>query len=470
MRNIASIFAFGALVALSPIAAVACGGAPPDGGLPGECTPSYDNDGCGYGYGSSGSGGGGYGYDAGSPAVPEAGTPEAEAAAAPLPPIPTTPPGQTASQCAGGAAPSAYLWAEDGTLFAFDLTSLETRSLGVVSCPTMALPWTLSVTTSGTAYMLYDDSSLYELDLTTLACQPTAYQPGQLGFTGGEEGITLGAGNTADRLYVYGQGTSTLLGISDLSSFNVFQLGAITPGPAAFPVDLKSDAYGRLFALATGGTLEQLDPATGAILGQDETGFDSTQGGWALLAYDGQLYFFGGANGGVSRYDVSTKALFPIGQVNQTIVGASATPCLSAAASAPPATDAGVPSPDPEGGTEAGPAAPANPFSAGDAWMGTYVCPQGLTNLAVVVESVDGNTMNARFDFDWIAGSTQGSYELTGRFDPTTREATFTPGPWVSQPGSNWFTVGMDGYVDLGGVSYAGNITNPGCGAFSVTR
>jgi hypothetical protein len=141
-----------------------------------------------------------------------------------------------------------------------------------------------------------------------------------------------------------------------------------------------------------------------------------------------------------------------MGQVNQTIVGASAAPCLSAEA-APPGPDAG---------------APANPFSPGEAWIGTYACGEGLTNVAIAVESVEGNTVNARFDL--ASGPTQGSFVLAGTFDPATREATFTPGPWVSQPSSGWSPVGMDGYVDLAGDSYAGTITSEGCGAFSVSR
>jgi hypothetical protein len=154
-----------------------------------------------------------------------------------------------------------------------------------------------------------------------------------------------------------------------------------------------------------------------------------------------------------------------VGAVNQLVVGASATPCLPAAATSGP--DAGT---SDAGSAEGGTGVPANAFTPGDAWVGTYVCVQGLTNLALVVESVNGNSIDARFDFDWISGSTQGSYELTGTYDPTTREATFTPGAWVLQPGSSWSPVGMDGFVDLSGTSYSGNIQFAGCGAFSVSR
>jgi hypothetical protein len=448
--------AFYSLGVLSSLFAIACSGVASDIGMGGGPPNPGGGSGCGYGDGAgsgcangvdAGSGLEGGFEDAGSPL--DAGS---EAAVPNIPPINATPPSNAPALCVGGAAPNAYLWALDGTLFLFDPSSLETQSLGVVSCPTTANPWTLSVTASNTAYVLYDDWTLYEVDLGTLACQATSYQSGQLGFTG-EAAITVGADRAADRLYVYGNSASPSLGLSDLSSFRLFPVGNVAPGPAAFPVDLKSDAYGELFALAADGTLEQLDSATGTILGEDHTGFKAAEGAWALMADDGQLYFFGGGTGAVSRYDVATKALFPLGQVNQTVVGASAAPCLSAAAAPPPNPDAG---------------APTNPFSAGDAWIGTYECPQGLTNLAVVIESVDGNSMNARFDF--VVGATPGSFELTGSFDPSTREATFMPGSWVSQPTSGAPAVGMDGFVDLSGQNYSGNITTMGCGAFSVTR
>ena len=480
------LMALGALGAFASLLAMACDAEPIDGGG----SSGYPYPGSGYGgsgYGGSGGGsssGSGYGYDAGYPSWPDAAAPEAEAAAPAIPPIAAVAPGNAPALCSGGAVPSAYLWARDGTLFAFDPGSLATRSLGVVSCPTAADPWALSVASADTAYVLYEDGNLFEIDLATLACRATSYRRGQLGFSG-EEGLTVGAGRTAERLYVYGNATTPTLGLSDLSSFRLFQLGAVGPGAAPFPVDLKSDAYGRLFALTSTGTLAQLDPSTGAILGQDPTGFDTSHGSWALMAYDGRLYLFGGDAGGVSRYEIATKTLQPLGQVNQTVVGASATPCLSAGAApapvdagsvtpdpdaAPPADpDAGAP--DPEGGSGGGDAgAPASPFSPGDAWLGTYACTQGITDVAVLIESIDGDTIHARFDFDWVDGATQGSYEMTGRFDAATREVTFEPGRWVSQPGSSWSPVGMDGYVDLSGTSYAGNITYAGCGAFSVSR
>jgi hypothetical protein len=464
-----------AFIAAAVAAVVGCGPDPyvdaPIGSSEGSSSSSS-----GGGYGSSSGYGNGYGYEAGGPGDASASA-QGDAPAPVLPPIAATPPGNAPVVCAGGSAPAAYLLALNGTLFAFDPGTLAVRALGVPSCPapSWAQPWTLTVSPSGSAYVSYSDGNLYTFDLRTLACTKTQYVSGQLGFLGWE-GITLSASNGSDRMFFYGTtsqvGATSALAVSDLTSFHLFQAGPVAPGNAPFPVDLKMDAYERLFALSIDGTLVQIDPATGAIVGEDHTGFDgvSTGGNWALMTFGDQLYFFSGPSGAVGRYDLSSKSILPVGQVDQEVVGASAVPCIADAGAA--ATDAAVPDAGDDGGGDAGAsaAAPPVPFAAGDVWIGTYVCPQGLTDLAVTVDSVDGNTIHARFDFDWVKGGASGSFVLDGTYDPTTREATFTAGPWISQPSSSWSTVGLDGYVDLSGQELAGNVTHDGCGAFSVRR
>lgn len=432
--------------------------------------------------------------DSSSPPSAEAGTGDAQDAA--FPPISAATPARAAAVCAGGAPPGAYLLAANGTIFAFDPGSLELRSLGTLSCTTSAFPEGFSVTTTGTAYVLYSDGTLYSVRLDTLACQPTPYQSGPLALDSlranvAAGGIAVGAGDTADRLYFYGLTNPAILGISDVTDFLMFDVGAGAQGPAGLTVDLAADAYGRLFTLDPGGTLYELDPSTGAVLGADFTGYApswvglNAATGISVLPYGGQLYLIGGMSGGVNRYDIATKALYPIGALNQVIIGASATPCLPGGAGdggGPPAPEGGADGGSSDGGEATGDAAddgetdggsaaaPANAFAAGDAWIGTFVCGQGLTHAALVVESIDGAAVKARFDFAGV-GSAQGSYEIAGTYDPGTREATFTPGAWVSQPNdSDSAAVGLDGHVDLAGTSFAGTITASNCGAFSVTR
>lgn len=111
----------------------------------------------------------------------------------------------------------------------------------------------------------------------------------------------------------------------------------------------------------------------------------------------------------------------------------------------------------------------ASPFDPGDNWTGTYTCPQGVTNLDLVVVSTDGASIVALFDFTFEAIT--GSFYLDGTFDKSTGVATFQPGAWIDQP-PGWFTVGMTGTVDVcaSPMTYTGAITATGCGSFALTR
>jgi len=112
----------------------------------------------------------------------------------------------------------------------------------------------------------------------------------------------------------------------------------------------------------------------------------------------------------------------------------------------------------------------SNPFHAGERWSGFYVCPQGSTNLVLVIDAVQGSSIQAKFEFEWGPGTVTGSFVLSGMWQPSTLRATFTPGSWILRPGPNWFPVGMKGTVDPQRRVYEGFITSAGCGAFSVVN
>ena len=178
----------------------------------------------------------------------------------------STTPGVPAAICADGAAPSAYVLAQNGNLFTLDPSTLSLRALGVPVCAPNASAFTVSE--AGRAYVLSD--ALYQVDLGTLACTRTPYAPSALGSTA----LATGAGTAADRMWSYGSLPAPTLGVSDLVRFVRFQTGLVTLPPTSASVDLATDTWGQLFALGADGTLMQLDPATGAVLGADLTEFD----------------------------------------------------------------------------------------------------------------------------------------------------------------------------------------------------
>ena len=114
-------------------------------------------------------------------------------------------------------------------------------------------------------------------------------------------------------------------------------------------------------------------------------------------------------------------------------------------------------------------AVPETPFAAGQAWTGRYVCAQGITDLVVRIQAVQGNLVQAVFAFHHVPTGAAGEYELGGSWDPTSRVADLVPGAWIVQP-PGYVTVGMRGTVAANGVEWSGTIQNPSCGSFSLQR
>ena len=229
------------------------------------------------------------------------------------------------SGCDGGV--TAYLWDVNGDLYTFDPTTLTTTKLGAVNC-TGSLPWTFSVSRSGYALMIYEDWNIYRVDLSTLACQPTAFVRSQLGFdVQGEEAIAISRNpTTPEQLYVYGLkgGSTPTLAVADPTVLVVSEVGPVVASPELFPADMQGNANGRLFVLGEQGQLEELDSSNAAVLLDTQTSFRA--GDWAVMTYGDQVFFFG--DGNVSLEDIATQTLTPLGSTGIPVVGASAAPCV----------------------------------------------------------------------------------------------------------------------------------------------
>jgi hypothetical protein len=276
------------------------------------------------------------GFDGGFDAIDDFGfdtsfdaTPDVDFGDTFVPPIDGATPDGSIFCADGGGVTTAYLWAASGLLYTFDPPTLTATPLGMVNCPSNNSPWTLSVSRAGFGYMIYEDWNIYQVDLSTLNCSTTPYVPFQLGFTG-EEAIAVSRGTATERLFVYGvdSNQTPTLAVTDLTSFVLSPVGAITPNPMAFPLDMQGDAFGRLFALSESGQLLDIASGSGSLLGEDQTAFDDADGGWAIMTWNDELFFFGGSQGTIYQYDLTTKQLTMVGQVNDSIVGASAAACI----------------------------------------------------------------------------------------------------------------------------------------------
>ncbi len=368
-----------------------------------------------------------------------------------LPEIEATPSAGSPLRCSSAAPPLAYVWDVHGALWELDVATLSTRMLGVPACPTAAKPWSLSVSQGGVAYLMYDDWNVYALPLESFHCAPTPFSASAIGIVG-PASIALGAERGADRLYAYGASVTPEVVVSDVSDYVPFVLGPVAPARAEASVDLKADAYGRLLGLSDDGVLSQMDPATGALVAEEQTNLP-TPDSWALFTYGTDVLAIGTESGAVVRYDLGQKTLTTLGLTSLSAVAASAPACTIAAPSPTTAT-----------------AAPPS-FSAGDVWIGTYSCPAiGTADVALAVKAFDGTTIEAVFDFNWTPGHTVGSFSMTGTFDPNTRAARLTAGAWIDQPSPDWSTVNLAGLVNLQGSTYSGSVRAPGCGAFTLAK
>jgi hypothetical protein len=221
---------------------------------------------------------------------------------------------------------TAYLFSGSNQLYTFDPTTLATHLLGTPGCPTSQTPWTLTASSTGTVYLLYEDWNIYEVDPATLACSKTPYEPGQLTI-GPDDTFTVAPNDGGESLYVLGLPSSgkALLAVTDLVGFVLSDVGTLMPQPEEFPLDIRSDPSGRIFGLGSMGTFVEIDRTTASIVSQVTTSFGGG-GSWALLTYNDGIYFFEG--GAVSQYDRATGTLTPLGDVGFDVEGASAAPCI----------------------------------------------------------------------------------------------------------------------------------------------
>lgn len=273
--------------------------------------------------------------DGSSPYKPDAGeesgvtVQDAEA----VPPIDAAFPSDSAAACAPGTELSAFLVSETGSFYHFDPNTLATELLGSLDCPSPGgAPFTMAVSRDGFALVEFSNGRIFRVDTTTLACTPTPYVDGQLGMP---SNVGIATWNTAsgERLLVYGckftaTGCSPLLASADLTSFTLLPIGEVSPNPdEGYPPDIKTDAFGRLFACDAAGQLLQIDPSNAMLLGKDKTGL-AAGSDLAVLTWNSQIFFFTQSQGTITRYDLATKQLVTLGSVGTPIVGAGAVPCL----------------------------------------------------------------------------------------------------------------------------------------------
>lgn len=112
------------------------------------------------------------------------------------------------------------------------------------------------------------------------------------------------------------------------------------------------------------------------------------------------------------------------------------------------------------------------PFDRGERFTGYYICAQGRTELTLVIEDIDGDDVDAIFEFTFAGsasyGPAEGSYRMRGTYEPRTRTLRLDADSWIDQaPGYQMVNL-------VGNVSPSRTISGrlsgaPGCSTFSVS-
>lgn len=190
-----------------------------------------------------------------------------------------------------------YIYTVDanGRFSRFDPKTLTFFDLGLLRCPTTSSPFSMNVDQSGTAWVLFSDQHLYTVDTATAACSPTAYVPGQQGFTTFGMGSVFDAHTGDDTLYL--SGTSSKLGTLSLGTLAVARKGTLRLG---YP-ELAGTGDGQLWAFepivsgsSTQAELDRVDPITGATLETYDLSAITSIGGFAIRFFGGAFFIFVG--------------------------------------------------------------------------------------------------------------------------------------------------------------------------------
>jgi hypothetical protein len=198
----------------------------------------------------------------------------------------------------------AYVLDNVGTIHRYNPHTDQVETLGTPDCGNSNVQWTMTAT-QDTAYIVYTDWTLYAVDLATLACTKTSFDPGQLG-NNGDFGVAAVGSGASTRLFVYGLPTlraAPVLAVADVGSFALTPVGSIYPAPppSSFPVNLTADTAGQLYAYSPDGRVQRIDPTSGAVL-QSELSDVVSMSTWATIAYTPDLYLW--ADTRVVGYDL----------------------------------------------------------------------------------------------------------------------------------------------------------------------
>lgn len=196
-----------------------------------------------------------------------------------------------------------YLVTESNAFLRFEPDSAALTTVGTLSCPAgSATPFSMAVDRNATAWVLFNDGNIFDVDVTSVACRVSGFVPNQMGMeVFGMGFVSDAAGSTSETLYIaggplagIGGGTSTL-GRIETATLTVSRIGSLTGSP-----ELTGNGAAELWGFfpdARPMNVQQLDKTSAASLRTfdvsrvDSSGLGGAQA-WAFAFWGGRYYIF----------------------------------------------------------------------------------------------------------------------------------------------------------------------------------
>lgn len=253
------------------------------------------------------------------------------------------------NDCPDAGATLIYVITSQSLLMSFDPLAGTFRTIGAIDCPDPddTLPFSMGVSRSGVAYVVYQSGYLFRVSTLTAACEATAFLPDNQVFPG-----PFGTGFSADApdagtdggetLYVAscpmtnGMPVPAALASIDTTTFALHVIGQFQP-PILEP-ELTGTAGGELYAFwaqseTSGSAIVQVDKPTARVTPVTTLPGVDFGSAWAFAFWGGDFYLFtapGGTDSAslVTRYRPSDGSVTSLGTApGVTIVGAGVSTC-----------------------------------------------------------------------------------------------------------------------------------------------
>lgn len=188
-------------------------------------------------------------------------------------------------------AKKVYVLDKAQALYRFDPATLALGKVGTLACPGTdgATTFSMAVDRSGTAWVLYNDGHLFQVDTKTAACKATSYAPNQQGFKKFGMGFATDTpGGTAETLFLANEfGLASL----DRQTLTVKPLGEFGFSAAA---ELTGTSDAKLYGFFYGYPpyVSEIDKTNASLKG--ETGLDAIDPGtgFAFAFWGGDFWIF----------------------------------------------------------------------------------------------------------------------------------------------------------------------------------